>query len=32
MTQNNNEKIYNCPCGEGFSTLKDLDKHNHETH
>ena len=32
MTQNDNEKIYNCQCGVAFATLKELDKHNHEAH
>ena len=32
MSQNNNENIYNCPCGAVFATLKDLDKHNHKIH
>jgi hypothetical protein len=27
MTQNDNEKIYNCQCGAAFATLKELDKH-----
>ena len=31
MTQNDNEKIYNCQCGAAFATLKELDN-NHEAH
>ena len=31
MSKNNgNKKIYNCTCGDAFSTLKEFDKHNQQ--
>ena len=39
MSQDNNpnanagtEKKYNCQCGESFSSVEDLDEHNHKAH
>ena len=30
---NNNEaKKYNCQCGESFSSVEELDEHNHKAH
>jgi len=28
----NEEKKYNCQCGESFSSVKELDEHNHKAH
>ena len=25
-------KKYNCQCGESFSSVEDLNDHNHKTH
>ena len=30
--QNNEEKKYNCQCGEAFSSVEELNEHNHKTH
>lgn len=30
--ENNNKKIYNCACGAGFATLKEVDKYNLEAY
>ena len=29
---NNEEKKYNCQCGEAFSSVEELDEHNHKAH
>ena len=26
------EKKYNCQCGEAFSSVEELDEHNHKAH
>jgi hypothetical protein len=26
------EKKYNCQCGESFSSVEELDEHNHKSH
>ena len=33
-TENNDdeEKKYNCQCGEAFSSVEELNEHNHKTH
>jgi len=34
-TDNNNDdegKKYNCQCGEAFSSVEDLNDHNHKAH
>ncbi len=31
-TKNNEEKKYNCQCGEAFSSVEELDEHNHKAH
>jgi len=28
----NEGKKYNCQCGESFSSVEDLNDHNHKTH
>ena len=30
--KNNEEKKYNCQCGESFSSVEDLNDHNHKAH
>ena len=30
--QDNNEKKYNCQCGESFSSVEELNEHNHKAH
>ena len=30
MSQDTNEKKYNCQCGEAFSSVEELDEHNHK--
>ena len=32
MSQDTNEKKYNCQCGESFSSVADLNDHNHKAH
>ena len=29
---NSNEKKYNCQCGEAFSSVEELNEHNHKAH
>ena len=29
---NNEEKKYNCQCGETFNSVEELDEHNHKAH
>ena len=31
-SQDTNEKKYNCPCGEAFSSVEELNEHNHKAH
>jgi hypothetical protein len=28
----NNELKYNCQCGESFSSVEELNEHNHKAH
>ena len=28
----NEEKKYNCQCGESFSSVEELNEHNHKAH
>ena len=30
MSQDTNEKKYNCQCGESFSSVEELNEHNHK--
>ena len=31
-SQDTNEKKYNCQCGEAFSSVEELNEHNHKAH
>ena len=31
-TDNDEEKKYNCQCGESFSSVENLNDHNHKAH
>jgi hypothetical protein len=31
-SQDTSEKKYNCQCGESFSSVEELDEHNHKAH
>ena len=30
--EDTNEKKYNCQCGESFSSVEELNEHNHKAH
>ncbi len=34
MSQDNssNDKKFNCQCGESFSSVEELNEHNHKSH
>ena len=31
-SQDTNEKKYNCQCGDAFSSVEELNEHNHKAH
>ena len=31
-SQDTNEKKYDCQCGESFSSVEELNEHNHKAH
>ena len=31
-TDQGTEKKYDCQCGESFSSVEELNEHNHKTH
>ena len=31
-SKDSNEKKYNCQCGESFSSVEELNEHNHKAH
>ena len=32
QNESNEEKKFNCQCGESFSSVEELNEHNHKAH